>query len=239
MTKNEYKNHIKNIITKEMKESEQSTLPKVGNASFKRYNKTWATVIAVDIVGYKKMMEAYKRWAMINILQAFTSSVIKLGKENPYFVSAYINGDQVILCFSADKVHKINSIYYTALRINYIANQLQDETMRENGYIYHEGKFSVGIGIWTSDDNSLVKYGEKGSEDESFSTLIGQAINYATEISNYANRNWRKEILMNYTTYRNIEDDEKTKSEGWISRVENPSYNFNETLYGTSSQWEI
>lgn len=216
MDKNSTKNHINNILTKDMKESDNPRLPNVENASWNIYNVTWATVIAVDIVDFGDQINFYKRWAIINIMQAFTSTVIKIGKENDNFVSAYVAGDQVILCFSTYTKEKIQSIYSTAIEINSAINYLMKQTLEENKYNHD---WQVGVGIWTSEDNSLVKYGEKSTTNEVFSTIVGESIIEATRLSDEANRGGYPEILMNDITFINLDKECDPVKNNWIHSV--------------------
>ena len=204
MNKYEIKNHAKTILTKTMKKSSSKDLPTATNAAFNVYSNSWATVIAIDVVDYQEQMEYYERHEVIKMLQSFTSTIIKIGKENDRFVSAYLNGDQVIICFSTPSKTSLKSIYETAVKINSFANHLFPLLLVEEGYDY---EFKCGIGIWVSDDNSLIKYGEKGTTEESYSTIIGESINNATMLSDLANRGkWDKPILMNYTLWYNLKD---------------------------------
>lgn len=204
MSKKDIENHIKNLLTKEMKKSSSNKLPNSSNASYNIYSESWATSIAVDIVKFKdSVINGYERKRAINIMQAFTSTIIKISKENPNFISAYVNGDQVIANFSSATKKDMASVYGTAIKINSAINVLMPKILQNHWY---KNEFKVGIGIWASNNNSLIKYGEKGSSEESFTTLVGDAINFSTQLSDLANRNGQTPILMNWNFYNNIKD---------------------------------
>lgn len=208
MNKNEIENHMKTILAKTMSKSPSGSIPKASNAGFNTYNEAWATVVSVDIRGFKNMAARYHKWATIKMMQAFTSTIIKISKENPNFISAYVNGDEVISCFSANLVSKINTNVNTVIKINSAINILFPRVLLAQGY---NAGFEAGIGVWTSDKNSLVKYGEKGTSDESFSTLVGESINFASTIGKVANKNGNEQIIMNDLTYNNIKGEETAK----------------------------
>ena len=224
MNKNELKNHMNNILKKAMTESKSGVLPKVDNAGFNIYNETWATVISTDIRDFKELISKYYRWASIKLMQAFTSTIIKISKENNNFVSAYVNGDEVISCFSADTQKKIDENVDTAIKINSAINILFPKVLISNKY---NKPFKAGIGVWTSNDNSLVKYGEKGSNNESFSTLVGKAINFAPFIGKFANKNGDKAIIINNLTYNNIGSVNK----GYFSAKQKNVYGITQWVY--------
>lgn len=197
MNSSESKNHIKNILEKEMKFSEGG-LPKAENASFNVYSKSWATSIAIDIRGYSKFEGEgnLEREEIIKILQAFTSTAIKVGKESNNFISAYTNGDEVILNFKSNKKSDNDELYDIAVRLNSIFNH-QMNSLVTDIMIFED--FFVGIGIYLCQDNSLIKYGEKGSDTESFNTIIGKSIIGATTLAKFANKD-----AVNCIVYNNL-----------------------------------
>ena len=218
MDRKGYENHINNILKKQMQKSESGVIPRAKNAAFNKYGLAWATTIAIDIVGFKEILNRYDRKWVINILQAFSSTAIKIGKENPNFISAYVNGDEVILNFSAESKNKITENYETALKINSAINYLFETMLKKNKYNLWNG---VGIGVWTTKDNSIVKYGERGTELESFNTLIGDSIVYASYAAKLANRPryTNQRIIMNGTTKINIDKNKPSIAKGWIKEV--------------------
>ena len=210
---NDDKQNIERFIAKAMRENTSKRLPNTENAGYDVYNNAFAMAIAVDMVDFKKALSYYKRWAIIRIIQGFTNTVIQAAKKgNKNFVDAYLNGDQVIVILRAETKPKIKENLDTAILINSIVNYLLPTLMRENGY---DKEVYFGIGLSLSDDNSLIKYGERQSIKHSFFTTMGTAINNASILSNIANRDYPK-ILMNDLIIHNLYDDKECSK--WIEK---------------------
>ena len=231
MSFNDDKQKIEGYIQNGMKEVKAKRLPNPENAGYNVYNEAWAIVIATDIRDYKKMVASYERWAIIRIIQAYTDSLISAVSDSTNFVDAYVNGDEVLMVFRGDTKEKISKIFIdTLVHINSIANYLLPNLLKENGYDY---EFKVGIGCWLSDNNSLIKYGER--RGHSFFTTIGDSINYASELANKANKNYNVEILYNNTLASNLEGEAKEQHEKW------GQYKFElngQSIYGCSVRFD-
>ncbi|MCK5867165.1 MAG: hypothetical protein KAG14_02075 [Mycoplasmataceae bacterium] len=212
MNFNEVKQNIEKFISNGMKEREAALLPNPENAGYDVFNNAWALVVAVDLRDYKKMVSKYKRWAIIRIIQGFTNTVIKQAKDSKYFVDAYVNGDEVICVFQGNTIEKINEVFGdTVLKINSMINYLFPTLLKENGY---EHFYGAGVGIWLSNNNSLVKYGEKSSAKHNFTTTIGDSINFSSKLAKFGKKNGNYEILLNETLWTNLNDENKN----WINK---------------------
>ena len=176
-----------------MQKNETKKIPNPKNVGYNVYNETWAIVISANIRNYKEMIKYYERWAIIRIIQAFTDSIISSVSDSKHFVDAYVNIDEVIIVFHAEFKEKISKIFKNELvTINSIANYLLPKLLKENGYNY---EFKAGIGCWLSQNNSLIKYGER--KNRSFFTTIGDSINYSSTLAKLANKNSYSQILYN------------------------------------------
>ncbi len=228
---NEDQNNILKYISKPMKKIKSKKLPNPENAGYDVYNEAWAIVIAADIRNYKDMVQHYERWQIIRIIQAFTDSLISSVSDSDHFVDAYVNGDEVIIVFRAETEEKTSEIFVNELIIiNSIANYLLPRLLSENGYDY---EFKVGIGCWLSENNSLIKYGER--KNRSFFTTIGDSINYASELAKLANKNSNSQILYNNVLVMNLTSEALEDHKKW------GSYQFNlesQSIYGFDLCWE-
>ncbi|MGH1411839.1 MAG: hypothetical protein ACRAS9_02930, partial [Mycoplasma sp.] len=69
-----------------------------GEVSYKNVYKGLVTAISVDIRDYKKLCEDCKPEVLTKIVQAFSQSIILIGKKySSNFVFSSLNGDEVIL----------------------------------------------------------------------------------------------------------------------------------------------
>ena len=158
---NEDKQNIERFIAKAMRKRDDKTLPNIENAGYDVFNEAWAMAIAIDMVDFKKALSYYYRWAIIRIIQAFTNTIIHAAKrESKNFIDAYVNGDQVIIILKAETKQKISENHDLAVLINSIVNYLFPTLMKENDF---NKEVYFGVGVWLSNDNSLIKYGERKS----------------------------------------------------------------------------
>ena len=231
MSFNDDKQKIERYIKNVMNKVRTKRLPNPENAGYNVYNEAWAIVIAADIRNYKEMVASYQRWAIIRIIQAYTNSLISAVSESDNFVDAYVNGDEVLMVFRGDTKEKISQIFEdTLVHINSIANYLLPNLLKENGYDY---EFKVGIGCWLSNNNSLIKYGER--RGHSFFTTMGDSINYASALAKIANKNHYKQILYNYALMSNLEGKAKEQHSKW-SQYQLELYN--QSIYGCSVRFD-
>lgn len=199
------KNHTLQKLNNTLEKDDGETIPSINNASFNKYGRYWATTISVDIRNFKKMCDLYNLPSVIKLTQAFSSSLIKIMKENENYRYSTANGDEIIGVFSSSRKEKINDNFNTAILCNSFVNYLFPKLLKEKGY--NSIEFKAGIGVWTSNDNSIIRYGEKGSANESHVTVIGSTINWASFLAKKSMKGNNCEILFNNLTKINLTEE--------------------------------
>ncbi len=224
----------KNTIEKEIndwlnvKYKEKTSLGRSEDAGYKSYGLGWATVVSIDIVDFKKIVEKNNNERITKIIQLFTKILSEAAKEFNSYRDVYFAGDEVIVIFNGSKKENITE----AVNFSFYANSLINTILSTKIKNKYQINLSSGIGVWTSNDNSLVMVGHRYSKDTT-TTLIGGAINKASYLAKKANR--RKgnvqypAILMNNTTYTNTLGDQKESIKKWMKLY---SSEFNEKIWG-------
>ena len=222
----------KNEIEKEIDDwlnvryEEKSSLGKSEQASYKTYGVGWATVVSIDIVGFKKIVEKYNNETVTKIIQLFTKILSETAKNFDSYLDVYFAGDEVIVIFDGSKKKKITE----AVNFSFYANSLINTILQKKIKSKYGIDLSVGIGVWTSNDNSLVMVGHRYSKDTT-TTLIGGAINKASYLAKKANRTIGyviyPTILMNNTTYINLTGNIKDSVEKYARKYDSE---FNEKV---------
>ena len=189
-TKLEFENKIVDRFNVQYKQIE--TLPRRESSGYSVISKTWATAVSIDIVGFKKMVDPNSNInmeQMVKIVQLFNEIVAEVAMSNEFkhvFRDIYYVGDEVIVVFNSATREEINSAVDFSFYINTLINYVLARKL--NNFVPGLNNFKVGIGVWTSNDNTLVRSGKKGDSEYSSSTLIGTSINYASKLSKMANR---------------------------------------------------
>ena len=197
-------------------------MPRRESTSYNKYAKTWATVVAVDIVGFKKMVSLLSNEVMVKIIQLFNENVahLAINEFKDIFRDIYYAGDEVIVVFAAKQKEKISRAVDFSFHINSIVNNVLAKQLMSS--IPKLSSFSAGIGIWTSNDNTIVRSGLKSNEEYSNSTLIGSSINNACKLAKVANRGNYLEynLLMNGITKINLVKTTKDSVEKWTTKLQ-------------------
>ena len=202
------------------KYEEVNSIKHSDNSGYKFFGNSWASVVSIDIIGFKKMVASVDNETMVKVVQLFTDTVATLSRESYFkevFRDIYYAGDQVLVVFDANQKEKISKVIEFSFYLNSQINQVLSSYIEKN--VAGINSFKAGIGIWTSQDNTLVYSGLKGSKNHSNSTLIGSAINMSSELSSIASRNNKPEILMNSTTYINALGAQKESLEKWMKQI--------------------
>lgn len=189
-TKLEFENKI--IDRFKVKYKEIDHLPRRESSAYSSYSKTWATAVSVDIADFKKMVDPSSNInmeQMVKIVQLFNEIVAEVAMSETFkhiFRDIYYVGDEVIVIFNTTKKEQINEAVDFAFYMNTLINKVLSKKLIS--LIPVLNYFKAGIGVWTSNDNTLVRSGKKGDLEYSSSTLIGTSINYASKLSKMANR---------------------------------------------------
>ena len=189
-TKLEFENKIVNRFNVKYKEID--LLPRRESSGYSSFSKTWATAVSIDIVGFKKMVDPSSNInmeQMVKIVQLFNEIVAEVAMSELFkhiFRDIYYVGDEVIVVFNSSTKEQINEAVDFAFYMNSLINTVLSKKLIS--LIPNLNYFKAGIGVWTSNDNTLVRSGKKGDLEYSSSTLIGTSINYASKLSKMANR---------------------------------------------------
>ncbi|MCK5867661.1 MAG: hypothetical protein KAG14_04610 [Mycoplasmataceae bacterium] len=181
------------------------SIKKKENSGYRYYGNAWATVVSIDIVGFKEIVKKLNNQDVVKIVQLFTDTVVSTANESGFkdiFRDAYFAGDEVLVVFETNTKEKINRSLDFAFFINTIVNDVLSEALISN--IPLLTSFNAGIGVWTSNDNTLVYSGYKGSGQFVSSTLIGSAINFSSKLASIANRRGYPSILINKSVNENL-----------------------------------
>lgn len=189
-TKLEFENKIIDRFKAQYKEIDH--LPRRESSSYSSFSKVWATAVSIDIVGFKKMVglsSNINMEQMVKMVQLFNEIVAEVAMSETFkhiFRDIYYVGDEVIVVFNSSTKDQINEAIDFAFHMNSLINKVLSKQLISLIPVLND--FKVGIGVWTSNDNTLVRSGKKGDLEYSSSTLIGTSINYASKLSKMANR---------------------------------------------------
>lgn len=216
----------KEQITKEMLEilnnktyEETSILPTRENTGYKKYGNCPAVVVSIDIRNFKKYQEKYRSQWVVKTLQCFTRILTEYAKDSyfaQYFRDVYYAGDEVLVVFEGSKKNGISLAFEYAIYANSLINKILAKALKEAGLTGWD--FRAGIGVWSSNDNTLTMVGQKYSSIDSTTTLIGSSINWASYIAKLGNKNGVKPILLNFDVANNLIDDQKESFDKWCKK---------------------
>lgn len=200
-----------------------SILPFRDNTGYKKYGNNWATVVSIDIRGFKKMFETHPNEKIVKLLQIFTKSMTDVAKDAIFskaFRDIYFAGDEVIAVFESstndNAIKAIEFVTYAHSISNFLIKTVAEQ--------YGVHNFKCGIGVWTSSDNTLTMVGQKYSTSDSSTTLIGSAINYGCFLGKKANKDQHKPIMINKKTFDKL-------SQEWQKYFKYCCNEFNEQIY--------
>ncbi|MCK5866837.1 MAG: hypothetical protein KAG14_00415 [Mycoplasmataceae bacterium] len=201
----------------DLKYTKVDEIKKKENSGYRYYGNAWASVVSLDIVGFKNIVNKVDNENVVKIIQLFTETVITTAKDEMFsdiFRDAYFAGDEVLVVFDGNKKEKISRVvdfaFYVSTQINSVLSQVLVSK------IGNLNTFKVGVGVWTSNDNTLVYNGYNKSENFNASTLIGNAINYASSLASIANRGRYPGIMINYITKNNLIGNTKESADKWM-----------------------
>ena len=197
------------------------TIRKKENSGYKYYGDAWATVVSIDIVGFKEIVKRLDNQDIVKIIQLFSDTVVSTARDPKFidiFRDAYFTGDEVLVVFETSKTSKISLAlefsYYINAQINTV---LSSVLVNKIPLLY---SFKVGIGIWTSNDNTLVYSGQKSTSHFKATTLIGSSINYTYKLASTANRGRYPAILINSLMNTNPTKEGRVSADKWMEKYE-------------------
>ena len=217
--KNELIKEYNDILNLEYKEIK--TIMKKDNYGHGYYGAAWATVVSVDIVGFKKIVKKLGNQEVVKIVQLFSDTVISTAKDPKFidiFRDSYFMGKKVLVVFEAKTTSEISLALEFSYYINSQINEVLSSILIEKIPLLKD--FKAGIGMWVSNDNTLVYSGQKGTENFNQSTLIGSSIDYASKLSSIANRKGYPAIMMNSLININLTSNGKQSTEKWMKKYE-------------------
>ena len=227
MTKNEMENIIDNRLALVYEPIEHLT--KKEDKSFYTHGSSWASTVAIDIVGFKNLVKEIDNEKMVKIIQLFNELITREAHSpeyKEYIRDIYYVQDEVMVIFDGNSQDGVTRATLFAASVNSLINNILSKRINITLGIQD---FKAGIGIWTSKENSLVRTHIQDLKTYT-SSLIGVSIHNARRIAKSANRNGKPAILLNGLTFSNLFGE---AGKAVMNLLEAQPFNLdNITLYG-------
>ncbi|BCN32617.1 adenylate/guanylate cyclase domain-containing protein [Anaeromicropila herbilytica] len=162
----------------------------------------YVTSVFIDIVGSSDMTDENKRPTLAKKYRSFLSECVAIMNEKDICKEVNINGDCVWGVFETPSKSDIATVFTVIGKLNSLVKILN--------YKYDKkkyGKIEVGIGA-NYGRALMIKAGYSGSEINDV-IWMGDVVNDACHLANSAGRDGIKPILLTYTIYNNLSDDNK------------------------------
>ena len=161
------------------------------------------TALFIDVVGSSKLIDDCKRPTLAKIYRCFISECVAIITSNLQCREVSIHGDCVWGIFETPVNSNIDSVFSTAAKLNSLVRLLNLKLAKKN---YQT--ISVGIGI-DYGRTLMVKAGYKGSSINDV-IWMGNVVNNACHLANYAGRNGRKTVIITSTIYSDLNEHNKS-----------------------------
>ena len=160
------------------------------------------TSVFIDIVGSSDMSDENKRPTLAKKYRSFLSECVAIMNEQDICKEVNINGDCVWGVFETPKKSDIATVFTIIGKLNSLVEILNYKFDKKN-----YGKIEVGIGV-DYGRALMIKAGYSGSGINDV-IWMGDVVNNACHLANSAGRDGIKPILVSYTIYNNLSDDNK------------------------------
>ena len=196
--------HMRNKFNSNDKivELDNLTDGKIDSITDNQIFKARLTVIAIDIVGSKKLNDelAVKNYNKLISEFVYGASSI-LQSQGGLWIK--IQGDMVYSIFEAKNKDQIDEVFNTACYLNVFIKHLNKNLEKLLGI---NKEIKAGIGVWFSFENYITKVGKNGKRDVVF---MGESVNKACTLANKASRGNQSNILFNELLSTNFTDKKK------------------------------
>lgn len=162
----------------------------------------YVTSVFIDIVGSSDMTDENKRPTLAKKYRCFLSECVAIMNEQDICKEVNINGDCVWGVFETPKTKDIETVFIVIGKLNALI-QILNYKFEKKKY----GKISVGIGA-DYGRALMVKAGYSGSGINDV-IWMGDVVNDACHLANKAGRDGIAPIIVSYTIYNNLSDDNK------------------------------
>lgn len=188
----------------------------------------YVTSLFVDIRESTKLFAENKKSSTAKIVRCFTSEIIEILRNDSNLREIGIRGDCVYAIYAANKKKHDLEIFDKAIYINTYLKMLNlllsNKKMKT---------IKAGIGIATHQD-LVIKAGRKGKNIAS-KVWIGQAVTFASKLSNLANKNNKEQILITSEFYNSIIElfikENGNYQQGWFKKYNDNQYG---VIYGSN-----
>lgn len=195
------------------------------NFTFDNEYRSWVSSIFVDIRDSTSLFTNGKTLdtSVAKIIRSFTSEVIEIlrldgnGNPLPTVRSIGIRGDCVFGIFATPEKKDLYELLDKAFYINTFISML-------NKILSEKSLPVISVGIGLAVDNEMVV--KAGRENSGINDLvwIGEAVSYASKLSNKGNKDGLETIVMSSLFYDNIikiwlEHDAQNKIDSWVSKT--------------------
>lgn len=157
----------------------------------------WVTALFVDIRESTKLFAENKKSSTARIIRCFTSEIIEILRKDSNLREIGIRGDCVYAIYSSNKIQADLEILDKAFYINTYLKMLNTLLLGKQ-----MPEIKAGVGIATHQD-LVIKAGRVGSGINN-KVWIGEAVTYASKLSNVANKDGLPPILITKEFYDNI-----------------------------------
>ncbi len=206
------KKRVLDIINDSNRIEEVSKIPEDKDFSFENGYYSRVSSIFIDIRDSTTLFAENKKSSTAKIVRAFSSEIIGILRDDGNLREIGIRGDCVYAIYAANKVKHNIEIMEKAIFIRtyliMLNKLLEDKKMKT---------IKAGIGISTHED-LVIKAGRKGKDKNVNSKVwIGQAVTYASKLSNLANKGELEPILITSEFYNYIIEKFKEENTNYDS----------------------
>lgn len=206
--------------------SDSDKVPKRDDLTYTNGRYVYVTALFIDIVGSSDMTDEYRRPTLAKIYRSFISECVALMNSSDICKEININGDCVWGVFETPYKSDIDDVFSLAARLNSLIKILNYK-YEKKGY----DRISVGIGI-DYGRALMVKAGYSGSGLNDV-IWMGDVVNQACHLSNRANRNGRKVILMGSVLHQNLCTENQDFCNKYYDAADN-KYNYEAGVINTA-----
>ena len=180
--------------------TDKKTVPKRDELTYNNGFYVHVTSLFIDIVESSEMTDEHKRPTLAKIYRSFISECVAIINSSDLSKEININGDCVWGVFETPYKPDIDDVFSIAAQLSSLVKILNYKYSKK-GY----DTIKVGIGL-DYGRALMVKAGYSGSGLNDV-IWMGDVVNQACHLSNRANRNGRKPILMGSVLHQNLNED--------------------------------
>ncbi|KYQ78482.1 family 3 adenylate cyclase [Acinetobacter lactucae] len=178
---------------------ESNQIPSIDNLTYTNGYHINCSALFIDIRGSKELATKHQKKVLAKIYRAYISELVALFNGNPNIRQIYIEGDCVWGVFNTETKSEIDRVFQTAYEANSLIQTLNIK-LKKKGYT----QLSVGMGLHYG-QALIIKAGHKGSGINEV-TWIGELIGKTAQYCGYANKGYRKTIILSDIFHQNLNE---------------------------------